>query len=169
MDIQRNAGRIYAEGRKIPHQGTCPADRGAAFDTPYCAGESGLFEITKDNLTKVGEVKCTLQNIKVTLKYSDALKAQLGESFRATVSVGQERLEYTRDETRSGFFHGQAGENTVDVVLSGEIEGAEIEPIHKSYSGLALGTELVLTLNWQGVNGDPGTEAASALRTTALR
>lgn len=134
-----------------------PQTEGAAFDTPYCAGESGLLEITKDNLTKVGEVKCTLQNIKVTLKYSDALKAQLGESFRATVSVGQERLEYTRDETRSGFFHGQAGENTVDVVLSGEIEGAEIEPIHKSYSGLALGTELVLTLNWQGVNGDPGT------------
>ena len=38
-----------------------PVTEGAAFDTPYCEGESKVFEITQDNLTDVGEVACTLQ------------------------------------------------------------------------------------------------------------
>ena len=133
-----------------------PVTTGAAFDTPYCEGESKVFEITQDNLTNLGEIACTLHNIKVTVKYADNLKPLLGEDVKVTVKVGGESLEYGKDETRSGFFHCEDN-NTVDVIFSGTVDGA-VENVTKSYMDVALGTELIVTYNLiDAVFVDPGT------------
>lgn len=133
-----------------------PVTEGAAFDTPYCEGESKVFEITQDNLTNLGEIVCTLHNIKVTVKYADNLKPLLGEDVKVTVKIGGESLEYGKDETRSGFFHCEAN-NTVDVVFSGTVDGSA-ENVTKSYTDVALGTELIVTYNLiDAVFVDPGT------------
>lgn len=139
-----------------------PVTEGAAFDTPYCEGESKVFEITQDNLTDVGEVACTLHNVKVTVKYADNLKPLLGEDVKVTVKVGGESLEYEKDETRSGFFH-CAETNTVDVIFSGTVDGAA-ENVTKSYTGVALGTELIVTYNLiDAVFVDPGTGGSASV------
>lgn len=129
----------------------------AAFDTPYCAAEKP-FEIRQDEITEIGEVKCTLHNVKVTVKYEDKLMALLGDNVKVTVKVGEEKLEYTKDETKSGFFHGKAGNNVVDVVFQGSVEGEPVS-ITKSYAEIALGTELIVTYKYkESVTGiDPGT------------
>lgn len=133
-----------------------PVTTGAAFDTPYCEGESKVFEITQDNLTNLGEIACTLHNIKVTVKYADNLKPLLGEDVKVTVKVGGESLEYGKDETRSGFFHCEDN-NTVDVIFSGTVDGS-VENVTKSYMDVALGTELIVTYNLiDAVFVDPGT------------
>ena len=134
-----------------------PEVTGAAFDTPYCAAEKP-FEIRQDEITEIGEVKCTLHNVKVTVKYEDKLMALLGDDVKVTVKVGEEKLEYTKDETKSGFFHGKAGNNVVDVVFQGSVEGEPVS-ITKSYAEIALGTELIVTYKYkESVTGiDPGT------------
>lgn len=133
-----------------------PVTTGAVFDTPYCEGESKVFEITQDNLTNLGEIACTLHNVKVTVKYADNLKPLLGEDVKVTVKVGGESLEYGKDETRSGFFHCEDN-NTVDVIFSGTVDGA-VENVTKSYMDVALGTELIVTYKLiDAVFVDPGT------------
>lgn len=135
-----------------------PVTEGAAFDAPYCEGESALFEITQDNIVDAGQVKCTLKNIKVTIKYDEKLLALLGDDANVSVTVGEESLAFSKTETRSGFFHGKDAGNVVDVVLAGTIEG-ESESITRSYSDIDLGTELVITytLKEASVSVDPGT------------
>lgn len=134
-----------------------PEVTGAAFDTPYCAAEKP-FEIRQDEITEIGEVKCTLHNVKVTVKYEDKLMALLGDDVKVTVKVGEEKLEYTKDETKSGFFHGKAENNVVDVTFQGSVEGEPVS-ITKSYAEIALGTELIVTYKYkESVTGiDPGT------------
>lgn len=135
-----------------------PEVTGAAFDTPYCASAENSFEIRQDEITEIGEVKCTLHNVKVTVKYEDKLMALLGDDVKVTVKVGEEKLEYTKDETKSGFFHGKAENNVVDVVFQGSVEGEPVS-ITKSYAEIALGTELIVTYKYkESVTGiDPGT------------
>ena len=135
-----------------------PEVTGAAFDTPYCASAEKSFEIKQDEITEIGEVKCTLHNVKVTVKYEDKLMALLGDNVKVTVKVGEEKLEYTKDETKSGFFHGKAGNNVVDVVFQGSVEGEPVS-ITRSYAEIALGTELIVTYKYkESVTGiDPGT------------
>lgn len=135
-----------------------PEVTGAAFDTPYCASAENSFEIRQDEITEIGEVKCTLHNVKVTVKYEDKLMALLGDDVKVTVKVGEEKLEYTKDETKSGFFHGKAGNNVVDVVFQGSVEGEPVS-ITRSYAEIALGTELIVTYKYkESVTGiDPGT------------
>lgn len=135
-----------------------PEVTGAAFDTPYCASAEKSFEIRQDEITEIGEVKCTLHNVKVTVKYEDKLMALLGDDVKVTVKVGEEKLEYTKDETKSGFFHGKAENNVVDVVFEGSVEGEPVS-ITKSYAEIALGTELIVTYKYkESVTGiDPGT------------
>lgn len=134
-----------------------PEVTGAAFDTPYCAAEKP-FEIRQDEITEIGEVKCTLHNVKVTVKYEDKLMALLGDNVKVTVKVGDEKLEYTKDQTLSGFFHGKPENNVVDVVFEGSVEGNPVS-ITKSYAEIALGTELIVTFKYmESVTGiDPGT------------
>lgn len=135
-----------------------PEVTGAAFDTPYCASAEKSFEIRQDEITEIGEVKCTLHNVKVTVKYEDKLMALLGDDVKVTVKVGEEKLEYTKDQTLSGFFHGKAENNVVDVVFEGSVEGEPVS-ITKSYAEIALGTELIVTYKYkESVTGiDPGT------------
>ena len=135
-----------------------PEVTGAAFDTPYCASAENSFEIRQDEITEIGEVKCTLHNVKVTVKYEDKLMALLGDDVKVTVKVGEEKLEYTKDETKSGFFHGKAENNVVDVTFQGSVEGEPVS-ITKSYAEIALGTELIVTYKYkESVTGiDPGT------------
>lgn len=146
-----------------------PATEGAAFDTPYCEGESGTFAITQDNIVDAGQVNCTLKNVKVTIKYDEKLAALLGDDVKVSVKVGSESLEFAKDETRSGFFHGQATNNAVDVVLTGEVEGENVT-ITRSYPDIVIGTELIVTytLVEASTSVDPGTGGIVSVGRLAL-
>ena len=131
---------------------------GAQFDAPYCYGESSVFTIVKDKIVDAGTVSCTLKNVKVTIKYSDDLKPLLSEDTQVTVTLGDESLAYTADETRSGYFHCKATDNVVVVRFEGKVDG-ESEPttITTSYTVIE-GTELIVNYDLVSASYvDPGT------------
>lgn len=131
---------------------------GAQFDAPYCYGESSVFTIVKDKIVDAGTVSCTLKNVKVTIKYSDDLKPLLSEDTQVTVTLGDESLAYTADETRSGYFHCKATDNVVGVRFEGKVDG-ESEPttITTSYKVIE-GTELIVNYDLVSASYvDPGT------------
>ena len=103
-------------------------------------------------------MSCTLKNVKVTIKYSDDLKPLLSEDTQVTVTLGDESLAYTADETRSGYFHCKATDNVVGVRFEGKVDG-ESEPttITTSYTVIE-GTELIVNYDLVSAsNVDPGT------------
>lgn len=131
---------------------------GAQFDAPYCYGESSVFTIVKNKIVDAGTVSCTLKNVKVTIKYSDDLKPLLSEDTQVTVTLGDESLAYTADETRSGYFHCKATDNVVGVQFEGKVDG-ESEPttITTSYTVIE-GTELIVNYDLVSASYvDPGT------------
>lgn len=131
---------------------------GAQFDAPYCYGESSVFTIVKDKIVDAGTVSCTLKNVKVTIKYSDDLKPLLSEDTQVTVTLGDESLAYTADETRSGYFHCKVTDNVVGVRFEGKVDG-ESEPttITTSYTVIE-GTELIVNYDLVSASYvDPGT------------
>lgn len=131
---------------------------GAQFDAPYCYGESSVFTIVKDKIVDAGTVSCTLKNVKVTIKYSDDLKPLLSEDTQVTVTLGDESLAYTADETRSGYFHCKATDNVVGVRFEGKVDGeSEPTPITTSYTVIE-GTELIVNYDLVSASYvDPGT------------
>lgn len=131
---------------------------GAQFDAPYCYGESSVFTIVKDKIVDAGTVTCTLKNVKVTIKYSDNLKPLLSEDTQVTVTLGDESLVYTADETRSGYFHCKATDNVVGVRFEGKVDGeTESTTITTSYT-VAEGTELIVNYDLVSASYvDPGT------------
>ena len=131
---------------------------GAQFDAPYCYGESSVFTIVKDKIVDAGTVSCTLKNVKVTIKYSDDLKPLLSEDTQVTVTLGDESLAYTADETRSGYFHCKATDNVVGVRFEGKVDG-ESEPTHITTSYTVIeGTELIVNYDLVSASYvDPGT------------
>ena len=131
---------------------------GAHFDAPYCYGESSVFTIEKDKIVDAGTVSCTLKNVKVTIKYSDELKPLLSEDTQVTVTLGDESLTYTADETRSGYFHCKATDNVVGVHFESKIDGeTETTDITTSYT-VAEGTELIVNYDLVSASYvDPGT------------
>lgn len=131
---------------------------GARFEAPYCYGESDVFTIVKDKIVDAGTVTCTLKSVKVIIKYSDNLKPLLSEDTQVTVTIGDESLVYTVNETRSGYFHCKATDNVVGVRFEGKVDGeTESTTITTSYT-VAEGTELTVNYDLASASSvDPGT------------
>ncbi|MEQ8924194.1 MAG: DUF4493 domain-containing protein [Fulvivirga sp.] len=75
----------------------------AEFDNPFYYGESELFSIDKEEL-KVVTVTCTLDNMKVTVNYSENV-INTFDTYSTTVqSDAGGVLIYNESETREGYF-----------------------------------------------------------------
>jgi hypothetical protein len=97
----------------------------AEWEKPYFVGEK-TFSVTNDAITEIGVVTCTLSNIKVTIGFSDELKALMGDDCKVTVYVNDEgSLEFTKEETRAGYFEAVEGSTTLVAEFTGTVDGNE--------------------------------------------
>lgn len=113
----------------------------AAWNTPVY-GTTYPFSITKGNTTPIDEIVCTLQNIKVTLLCSADLADQLSAETTATVSLGEARLEFTKerwDGQQAAFFMPAAEENELEFRLSGTFVGGGDVSFSKKIQGVKAG------------------------------
>ncbi len=95
----------------------------AEWEHPYFYGEK-TFSITNDKITEIGVVTCKLANIKVTVDYSDELRAVMGNDCKVVVRCNDEGvLEYSSDETRAGYFAATSGSTTLIAEFTGTVEG----------------------------------------------
>lgn len=125
----------------------------AAWDAPFFKGSSEKFDIVKNQLTNAGTVTCKLSNIKVTVRFSDNLKAIMEDDCKVTVIANDEgRLEYTPDETRAGYFQTIEGSSTLIATFTGTIRGS-YEEIRKVYTDVEAGQHRIITYSVK--SGDP--------------
>lgn len=80
-------------------------DAPAAFDQPIYFG-TGEFTITAGNVVSV-DVTCKLQNMKVTIQYTEAFRREVAPGYEIAVTNGTGNLIFTKeiiDAGRSGYF-----------------------------------------------------------------
>lgn len=114
----------------------------AEFEKPYYFAKQD-FKITENTVTNLQELVCSLNNIKVKIAYDDNLKALLGEDTKVGVSIGEGRLEYTKDETRAGYFKSIGETNILITDLSATVQGEKVT-MSKAFIDVQPGEERIV-------------------------
>lgn len=103
-------------------------------------GATSNFTISKAQTTQLGEVVCTLQNIKITVDYSSELAGMLADTSKAIISLGETRQEFLKTETRAAYFKSLAIENTLDFNFDGVFADTDIPAqFSKQITGVKAG------------------------------
>lgn len=130
----------------------------AAWEAPYFESETKTFDIQNNKITEVGTLTCKLANIRVSIHYSDELRAALGDDCKVTVIANDEgRLEFIPDETRSGYFQALDGSTTLIATLSGTIDGS-YEEVRYVINDAAAGQHRKINYSFAGGNPTPPDE-----------
>lgn len=78
----------------------------AEWESPFYQGKSDIITIKKAAVSKVDPIECTLQNVKVTVSYTDNLKKELTD-FYSTISLSSSSSDYltfSKTTTQAGYF-----------------------------------------------------------------
>ena len=98
----------------------------AAFDAPFIYGKSKQFAVVANDIVVVDPIECTLQNVKVTVAYTDELRSRMSD-VQVTVTVADtEKLVFSGTETRSGYFKYVEGNTTIVANFAGKIDGTPV-------------------------------------------
>lgn len=134
------------------HLGSNPK---ADWDSPYYAGESESFTITKDQITEAQTITCKLANVRVTIIYSDELKEYMADDAKVTVVMGDDAtLSFAKTETRSGYFAYLEGSNTLAATFDGDVDGVH-ETSSRVHTDVAPGTHYRITYTLHTPGSDP--------------
>lgn len=120
----------------------------AAWDSPYFYGEQS-FTIVKNDITKVEPIVCKLNNLKVSIKYSDELRYAIGEGndVKVNVQVGEtSSLDFVYGEERAGYFKCNEDNKTLVATFSGTVEGCYVSE-YKVISDVAAGQHRIITFS----------------------
>lgn len=121
----------------------------AAWEAPYFTGSSAKFDIKDSQITEIGTVTCRLANIKVSIRFTEALKAAMGDDCKVTVVANDEgRLEFTKNETRSGYFQALEGSSTLVATFTGTVNG-NFETIVRPFTDVEAGQHRIITYGIQ--------------------
>lgn len=133
---------------------------GVGFDAPYYNGTTD-FTIKENDITDVNTIECKLSNVKVTIIYGDDLKAAMADDAKVTVLVGENStLDFTKSETRSGYFGYVENSSTMVATFSGAVDGVN-ETNSRVYTDVAPGTHYRITYTLHKPGSDP--EASGAI------
>lgn len=129
----------------------------AAWDAPYYVGEK-QFEIVKDKVTNAGTVTCSLQNLKVTVKFdADLIESSTGD-LDCEIRVNEQGvLHFTPSTTASGYFEIVPGNTTMVATFSGTVNGYK-EEIIRLYKDLNPGQHRIITFALKGADIKPDPE-----------
>lgn len=116
----------------------------AAWDKPYFKG-SKEFTVVKNDIADIGLVTCKFANIKVSVRYSDALAELLGPDTKVEIVCNDEgMLTYTPAETRMGYFAAVEGSTTLVATFSSTIRNQKVR-LTKTFSNIAPGQHRIIT------------------------
>lgn len=119
----------------------------AAFDAPFIYGKSEQFAVVANDIVVVDPIECTLQNVKVTVAYTDDLRSRMSD-VQVTVTVADtETLVFSGDETRSGFFKYVEGNTTIVAQFNGKIDGTPVESYKVLTNAVAPGYHHTITFS----------------------
>lgn len=101
----------------------------AEWEKPFYKGTQ-TFSIKKDEVTTVDTIECTLQNIMVTISFSDDLKLLLKGDQSVTVTIGLGKLTFNKNEidaNKAGYFKAAEVSNTLMARFQGTVDGEPIQ------------------------------------------
>ncbi|MDY3933744.1 MAG: DUF4493 domain-containing protein [Muribaculaceae bacterium] len=125
----------------------------AAWETPYYYADKDVT-ITKNEIAELGTLTCKLSNVKVSIRYSDALKALIGSGndVKVNVIVGETgSLDFAYNETRSGYFKYVESSTTLVATFTGTVNGYYMNE-YKVLADVAPGQHRIITF---GVKDSP--------------
>lgn len=129
----------------------------AAWAAPLYMG-SAEFSIADSKITDIGTVTCTFRSIKVSVRFTDELRAVLGDDVKVTVVCNDDgRLDYTPAETRSGYFEAVEGSSTLAARFTGTVKG-NAEDIHRVYTDAKAGQHRIITFGLRDSQQQPDPE-----------
>lgn len=127
--------------------------KNAAWEEPYFEGSQD-FTIKANEITEVETVVCKLANVRVTIKYTEALLAVMGDDCKVNVLVGQNgSLDFVKSETRSGYFKYDEGSTTLVATFTGTVDN-NYEENFQSYIDVAPGKHYMITYSLKSQSGE---------------
>ncbi|MCM1320273.1 MAG: DUF4493 domain-containing protein [Muribaculaceae bacterium] len=123
-----------------------PSNPDAAWDTPYYEGTQ-KFTVVENEVTFVDPVVCKIGNIKVTVLYDSKLLPYMEDDCMVSVQTGiGARLDFAKDEKRSGNFRYVEGEGTATLVATfkGTVDENYEENL-RTYTDVAPGNHYIIT------------------------
>ncbi len=125
----------------------------AAWNKPYFEG-SKEFEVALSKITDIGVVTCKFSSLRVTIKFTDELRALMGDDVKVDVVANDEgRLEYTPATTESGYFEATEGSMTLVASFSGTVKGY-FETVTNAFTDVAPGQHRIITYDVKNDNPD---------------
>lgn len=94
----------------------------AAWDAPYYYAKKD-FDIITNKVTPIGNVVCKLSNVKVTVEFSSELMQVMSNDCRVNIGLGQGTLDFTREESRAGYFTVTNESNRLYAYFIGTVDG----------------------------------------------
>ncbi len=132
----------------------------AEWERPFFEG-SKSFEIENNKITEIGVVNCKFASLKVSIKFSDELRAAMGSDVKVTVVANDNgELVYTPEETRAGYFEVVDGSMTLVATFTGTVNGYK-ENFFRSFEDIAAGQHRIITFSLKGVDPTPPGESGN--------
>ncbi len=116
----------------------------AEWERPLFAGSKD-FSVSTGNITDIGIVTATFASLKVTVEFTDDLRAMLGNDVVVSIIANDEgELKFTPEETRAGFFEVLPGSNTMVAHFEGTVNGT-YTTYDTPFVDIAAGQHRILT------------------------
>jgi len=119
----------------------------AAWEMPYYYGESKSFTVEKNKITEVGTVTAEFKSVKVTVEFTDELKAVVSDDVKVVIEANDEGLiTFTKKEIEEGtaaYFEYVEGSTTMVARFTGSISGNATEN-KASFTAVASGQHRIV-------------------------
>lgn len=130
----------------------------AAWETPYYHAEQE-FTIEVDKITAIGDVVCSMKNVKVSIEFDHNLLAIMGDDCKVHIALGKGELDFTANETRAGYFAITAETNSIYATFSGTVDGY-FDTIYREIINVKAGEWRIIRFSIKD-NGGDNTESGS--------
>ena len=124
----------------------------AAWDAPFYYAERN-FDVETDKVTPIGEMVCVLSNVKVSVEFSTDLLAVMGDDCKVNIGLGTGSLDFTKDETRAGYFTVKETSNRIYAYFTGPIDGY-VDTIYNEIENVKVGEWRILRYSLKTSNPD---------------
>lgn len=141
----------------------------ADWEAPYYVGAQS-FTIEANKVTQVEKVVCKRDNVRVSVRYDEDLKAVMGDDSGVIVDAGEGRsvnLVFGKDEKRDGYFATNDSWNTLAARFVGTIDGHESD-FTKLYDKVQPGDHFIITYAYSSPHNPVGEGSINADGVTVI-
>lgn len=124
----------------------------AAWEAPYYYGEKE-FTIEVDKITAIGDVVCSMKNVKVTVEFDHKLLAVMGDDCVVNIALGKGDLDFTADETRAAYFAVTTETSSLYAYFTGTVDGY-FDTIYREILNVKAGEWRIVRFSLKENGGD---------------